>query len=77
MGNSNDMIASPSNYHDCPKAINDYDVDPTKNYPEEYIQFMTNDCKWHPLGQQGRELYDVDMGHALNNLKEQQVTEII
>lgn len=65
MGNS-----ASFDYHKCPPATSEYCIDPTKQYPPEYNEFMTIHCHWDFYGNHG-------MAYENSMITEKNIEEIL
>jgi len=59
-------------YRNCPPATANDRIDPTKDYPEAYNEFMTRQCLWDYYGNSGNSMMDVG-----TMLTESQVDELV
>jgi len=53
MGQLIGQTTTPWSYKNCPPATSTYCIDPTKEYPEAYSEFMTRQCTWNLYGPVG------------------------
>ena len=46
-------------YRQCPVTTSEYAIDPSKDYPKEFYEFMTVGCYWDYYGNRGAA-FDAD-----------------
>jgi len=56
MGQLTRNSATQWSYKSCPPATSSFCIDPTKDYPDSYSEFMTRGCTWNLYGPVGLAL---------------------